>query len=127
MQQVDPLARTLSIFALLIAGGSLWVSLRTYLRGGARVKVRAAKELSYESGDIFGVGSAIDDVLCVTVSSKGLAKAQVTNVFYEVEKLDPFVLVEPSGPSLPEGIEGMHQAVWVISLSSIVSKAELNG
>jgi hypothetical protein len=127
MQQVDPLARTLSIIAILVASGGLWLSLHTYLRGGARVKVSAEKKLQNQSWDFISQAMLTHDELFVTVSSTGLSKAQVTNVFYELKKLPPFVGVEPSGRTLPAGIEGLHREVWIFSLSSIVSAAELNG
>jgi hypothetical protein len=123
MQQVDPLARTLSIIAILLASGGLWVSLRTYLRGGARVVVTAEKQLKYQV--FYASGPVFDDVLTVKVSNKGLAKVQISNMFYEVKGKDGFVTLDPNGPPLPFVLEGMHQEVWVPSLSTIAKGADL--
>lgn len=123
MQQVDPLARALSVIAILLASGGLWVSLRTYLRGGARVVVSAEKQLRFQT--LFLNGPIFDDVLTVKVSNKGLAKVQIRSMFYEVKGRKGFVTLDPHGPTLPFVLEGMHQELWAPSLSMIAKGADL--
>jgi hypothetical protein len=125
MQQVDPLARTLSIIAILIASGGLWLSLRTYLRAGARVVVTVEKQRKYPAFYVDGYGPFYDDVLTAKVSNKGLAKVQISNMFYEVQGKDGFVTLDPNGPILPFVLEGMHQELWTLSLSTIAKGSDL--
>ena len=121
--QVDLVARGLAIFATLVAVGSFWLAWRTYRRAGARVVVSAEKQLNYEA--FYVDGPVYDDVLAVRVSNKGLAKVQISNMFYEVKGKDGFVTLDPSGPGLPFGLEGMHQELWAPSLSTIAKGADL--
>jgi len=120
---VDMVARGLSVFATLVALGSFWLAWRSYRRAGARVVVTAEKQLKYQA--FYVDGPIYDDVLTVRVSNKGLAKVQVSNMFYEVKGKKGFVTLDPHGPRLPFVLEGMHQELWAPSLSTIANGADL--
>jgi hypothetical protein len=121
--QVDLVARGLAIFATLVAVGSFWLAWRTYRRAGARVVVSAEKQLKYET--FYVDGPIYDDVLAVKVSNKGLAKVQISSMFYEVKGKKGFVTLDPQGPVLPRPLEGMHQELWAPSLATIAKGADL--
>jgi hypothetical protein len=121
--QVDLVARGLAVFATLISFGGLWLAWRNYRRAGVRVVVSAEKQVKYQ---VFYVnGPVYDDVLAVRVSSKGLAKVQISSMFYEVKGRKGFVTLDPNGPPLPFVLEGMHQELWAPTLSTIAKGADL--
>jgi len=120
---VDLVARGLSVFAIFVALSSFLLAWRTYRRAGARVVVTAEKQLKYQA--FYVDGPIYDDVLTVRVSNKGLAKVQVSNMFYEVKGKDGFVTLDPNGPQLPFVLEGMHQELWTPSLSTMAKGAGL--
>jgi hypothetical protein len=118
------LALLVSLAALLVSGGALVYTVRTYRRSGARVAVSVEKKIgvgSYVGGPMFS------DVLSVLVSNKGLASTQIANVFFEVEGRLGFVEVDPSGPRLPCVLAGMHQESWAPTLLKVLRGADADG
>jgi hypothetical protein len=119
----DVAARVLGIVAIVIASGSLFLAYRTYRRGGARVKIKATKKVHdvvlYANGPIYG------DVVEVVASNHGLASAQVAMMFFDVKGKKGFIEVQPSGPSLPHLLEGLHEETWAPPIEKILNGADV--
>ncbi len=120
----DVIARAVSVLALLVAVASLYLSWRSFRRSGARVSVSVEKQLHYAV--LFVNEPIFDNVLTVRARNAGMAPVQITNLFYEVDGRNGFVTLNPSGPALPHVLAGLHEAVWIPSLSTVAEGARLD-
>jgi len=101
-----------TIAAFIISCLALTISGLTYLRGGARVRVSADLQ------DLVTPGRA-DEAVVVTVTNRGLAAAQVSNLFFEFGTKRAAVPLEPNGPALPAVIPGQHSERWAVPLATL--------
>lgn len=115
----DNLARGVSILALLVASGGLYLSWKTYRRGGAQIKVK----LSRSNYTTYADGPMSWPILLMLVQNVGHASVQVTGVWFDVKNAKEVVERNPSGPTIPTTLAGNSEVSWTPNLSTVANAA----
>jgi hypothetical protein len=121
MSHTDAVARVVSVLALVIAGGSLIYSARTYRRGGARIAVVAEKKMHHQV--MFVVDAIYDDVISVTVRNRGLSATQIVGFAFEEKQRRGPTACDPAGEPLSYILSGNSEQVWDVPITAMLDPA----
>lgn len=120
----DIFARVVGGAAACIALLSLFVSWRSYRRGGVKVKVTTEK-IERDYGLYAGAPSRPETMISVTATNLRTGRVQITKLIYEVKGEQQARVLEGLRPPVPHVLEGLHTANWEFYVATIADQIGL--